>query len=81
MHVRGKYEGEGGGGGGQTNRHKRAIGNDDHIVVTITDEDSIRRLDDLREDFLDGIGAEIAFGFWTAIAAEEDRAFAFCPAD
>ena len=47
--------------------HEGAVGDDDHVKVTIRHEHAVRGFDDLREDVLDWIGGEVAFAFGAAI--------------
>lgn len=58
-------------------REQGAVGDDDEVQVAVGDEHAVRGFDDLREDVLDGVGGEVAFGFGPgAEAAGEDGVFA-----
>jgi len=62
-------------------REQCACCNDNHIKIAIDNERTVRGLDDLWQNLLDGIKGGITFILWAA-ASNEDRAVAaFSPGD
>lgn len=48
-------------------RHKGAVGDDYHVEVSICDKHAVRGFDDLGEDMLNRVGAEVSFAFGAAV--------------
>lgn len=53
-------------------REKGAVGKDDHVIITVTDQNSVGAFDDLGQDMLDGVGRVVALLLGTAVAPDKD---------
>lgn len=54
------------------NSQQCAICQNNHVQVAIADKDAVGGFDDLREDFLDGVGRSVTFALFGAAFADDD---------